>query len=112
MGDAIRKVMIGDVVLMLFLGAEDDERTVDNLDVQVNYPDGARYSASIMTIVAVQRIMRNHETSGESLGGRYFKAHDLVIVQRGGVVEIVDLVRGLIEANEVSYTFDDIGPED
>lgn len=104
--------MIGDVVLALFLGAGDDERTVDNLDVQVTYPDGARYSASIMTIAAVQRIMRNHEMSGESLGGQYFKAHDLVVVKHGGVAEIVDLVGRLIEADELSYIFDDIGPED
>lgn len=80
----------------------DNPRTVDDADVEVRLlPSGARYSASVMTLDVIRRIMDHQASSGESLNGRYLLIPDLLILRRGGVEEIVDVVRDLVRDENV-----------
>ncbi|MEV4637673.1 hypothetical protein AB0J80_10005 [Actinoplanes sp. NPDC049548] len=109
--DALRRIDLGGAVLTLFLGVEDDEATLDSVDALVTYPDGSRFAATILTLAALDKVMRGHEATGECLGGRYFQSHDLVVMRRGGLDEIVELVRKLIEKDELRHTFAGLEPD-
>lgn len=91
----------------------DDPRTIDDADVEVRLlPTGARYSASVMTIDVIRRIMDHHAASGESLGGRYLLIPDLLILRRGGVEEIVDVVRHLVRDDNIDGVLPRLRDED
>lgn len=80
----------------------DDPGTLDDADIEVRLlPAGTRYSASVMTVDVIRRIMDHHARSGESLGGRYLLIPDLLILRRGGVKEIVDVIRDLVRADNI-----------
>lgn len=80
----------------------DDPRTVDDTDVVVRLlPSGARYSATVMTIEVIQRIMDRHAKTGESLDGRFFQIPDLLILRGSGVEEIVDVIRHMVRTDDV-----------
>jgi hypothetical protein len=109
---SLHKFMVGDVVVTLILSADHDPETVADLDVEVGYPNGSRYSATMLTIEAVDRLMRKYEDTGESLGGRYFQSRDLVILRRGGVPEILEVITRLIEDDEIRFAFQALEFED
>jgi hypothetical protein len=85
---------------ILMLGAEDDAETVDNLDVQLVLNDQTRWSATVLTLKAIDRLMTSYKASGECLGGRYFQCSDLLIAERSGVSSIVDLLCDLVRSGE------------
>ncbi|MFF7075099.1 hypothetical protein [Streptomyces lavendulae] len=67
------------------LGAEDDPRTVKNTDAIVTAPDGTRWSATLLTLDEVARVMDVWSTTGECADGSYFQVKDLVIVREPGM---------------------------
>lgn len=58
-----------------------DDGTVTNADVELVEPNGQRWSATVMTLPEVDRLMETWRASGECQGGAYFRVPDLFIVR-------------------------------
>lgn len=79
----------------------DDPATVDDVDVVIHLPGRGRYSATVLTLDAIRRVMDHHAQTGESLGGRHLLVPDLLIIRTPGVPEIIDVVRDLVRDDNV-----------
>ncbi|MBU2662058.1 hypothetical protein KOI35_00915 [Actinoplanes bogorensis] len=94
------------------LGAADDPETVDDFDVVVTLDDGTRWSAGLLTMGAIQRIMDRWATTGEAEGGDFFQSDDLMILRRPGVPFATDLLRRLAAAGQIQYTLRQLHDDD
>ncbi|SDK63749.1 hypothetical protein SAMN05421874_109158 [Nonomuraea maritima] len=91
------------------------DRDVDVKDLEVGdsiitLSTGERYSALLITMEELVRIMDRHARSGESLSGRYFCAPDLVVMKEKGVISMIDVIRDILQSGDVS-TLPRIGGE-
>lgn len=84
----------------IIVGA-DDPATVDDVDVVIHLPGKGRYSATVLTLDAIRRVMDRHATTGESLHGRHLVVPDLLIIRSPGVAEIIDVVRDLVHDDNI-----------
>ena len=94
------------------LGADDDAETVENFDVVVRLPDGSRWSASLLTLAEIGRLMDRWRGTGECLGGAFFQSADLVILRRGGVPAATRLLQQLVDAGEIPVTLAELDADD
>ena len=78
----------------------------DNVDVFVYLPDGRKYVATFFTLSNIKTIMEHHRASGESAGGKYFWAADMVIVERLDRVTIETAVADLMKSGDFEKAFD------
>ena len=93
-------VQLNQAEAMFFLGAQDDPETVENVDIEVILTDGSRWSATLMTLAEIARIMMRWKATGENLSGTYFQCQDLIIVEQAGVTAAIDLLNGLVDSGE------------
>lgn len=75
---------------------------VDNIDVEVRLTDGSRWSATVVTIAQVERLMKKWAMTGEALGGRYFSCADGLIVRDAGISAMTELIAGLLDSGELT----------
>ncbi|WP_327584148.1 hypothetical protein OHA25_51455 [Nonomuraea sp. NBC_00507] len=80
-------------------------------DSIITLSTGERYSALLLTTEELSRIMNRHEHSGESLGGRYFCAPDLIVVREKGVMSMVDVIRDIVHSEDVPALLPRIGED-
>jgi hypothetical protein len=80
-------------------GASDDG-TVTNADVELTDSNGQRWSATVMTLAEVDRLMTAWESSGECLGGAFFRVPDLLIVREPDRRAVVRLFTELHRTGE------------
>jgi hypothetical protein len=83
---------------LFMLGAEDDKETVKNVDAELTLPDGTRWSATFMTLHAIEEVMYRWKETGECAGGAYFQCADLVIIPEGGLAAMLDSFKGIIDS--------------
>ncbi|GAA0422187.1 hypothetical protein Acor_81780 [Acrocarpospora corrugata] len=88
-------------VNILLAGGVDPEN-LETGDSIVTLPGGEKYSALMMTREEISRVMDRQQSSAESLGGSYFCTPDLVVVRSRGVAAMIDIVRDLVESEEIS----------
>ena len=89
-----------------------DVETVCNIDVFVDLSDGSRWSATVLTLTEVERLMNLWATTGEALGGRYFWCSDGLIVREPGVSAMVAVLVGLFESGDFRQVLQQIeGPQ-
>ena len=81
---------------LFILGAENQVETVDNVDAELRLPDGTRWSATFMTLDAIERVMNRWKKTGEYGGGVFFQCYDLVIVPKPGVAAMVEAFRAIV----------------
>ncbi|MEH0423776.1 hypothetical protein [Streptomyces sp. B21-083] len=81
----VRNVGTSDLEIRFFLGDGDTPSSVDNVDAVITAPDGMRWSATLLTRSAIDAVMDRWAITGESLGGRYLRVPDLVIVREPGL---------------------------
>ena len=81
---------------LFMLGSGDLVETVENVDVEVTLPDGSRWSATLMTLLEIERVMTHWAESGENLGGAYFQCPDLLIVPTGGVPGMIRALEAVL----------------
>ncbi|MFE9635329.1 hypothetical protein [Streptomyces sp. NPDC006463] len=79
------------------LGSEDDPLTVENTDAIVTAPDGTRWSATLLTLDEVARVMDSWTTTGECADGSYLQVKDLVIVREPGVEAMTRALVGIFD---------------
>ena len=82
---------------LFMLGADDRVETVENVDAEVTLPDGSRWSATLMTLLEIERIMMHWAESGENRSGAYFQCSDLVIVRTAGIPGMIQALEAVIE---------------
>ncbi|WP_283136452.1 hypothetical protein [Rhizohabitans arisaemae] len=85
----------------ILLDGRTDPEVTEVGDSTVTLPDGRRYSAYLMTREELSRIMDRHLVTGESLNGSYFCATDLVVVRNRGVTAMIDVVRDIVETEDI-----------
>ncbi|MGB8939036.1 MAG: hypothetical protein WCD21_02155 [Streptomyces sp.] len=83
----------------------EDLDEVCNVDVVVTLKDGSRWTATVFTVVEVERLMQLWAGTDEALGGRYFWVSDGLIVRDPGIDSMTDVIAGLIEKGEFSEIF-------
>jgi hypothetical protein len=82
------------------LGAEDSPELVENVDVEVVMSDGSRWAATFISLAEIDRIMKRWETTGEHLGGSYLRVPDLIIVKRGGIDRMVEVLKSILASGD------------
>ncbi|MGW1912407.1 hypothetical protein ACWCQS_17225 [Streptomyces sp. NPDC002076] len=78
------------------LGAGEEAETVDNTDAWVRLPDGSRWSATLLTLGAIGRVLRRWKETGEEGGGVFFACPDLVVVPESGVPAMTAALREVV----------------
>ncbi|GHE36478.1 hypothetical protein GCM10018771_15920 [Streptomyces cellulosae] len=81
---------------LFMLGTDDAPETVEDVDAELRLPDGTRWSASFMTLGAIETVMNRWRESAEYGGGVFFQCSDLVIVPKGGVAAMVEAFRAIV----------------
>ncbi|MBK3577374.1 hypothetical protein JHN63_26955 [Streptomyces sp. MBT65] len=81
---------------LFLLGADDRLETVEDVDAELRLPDGTRWSASFMTLGAIEVVMKRWRSTGEYGNGAFFQCSDLVIVPKGGVAAMVEAFRAIV----------------
>lgn len=99
--DPLMKVQLEGAEAVFMLGADDNAKTVENVDVEVILDDGSRWSATFLSLAEIGRIMSRWKTTGECLGGSYFQCSDLVVVGREGLDAMTEVLRGLLESGQL-----------
>ena len=90
----------------------------DNVDVQVTFPNGERFSAVFFTMRNIEALMKRYKKTGECAGGLYFWASDMIIVESLTEKTICKTIDHLLAENEFGYIFSkneepkDISPEE
>ncbi|EFL17715.1 hypothetical protein [Streptomyces sp. C] len=67
------------------LGDDDRPETVENTDAIITAPDGKQWSATLLTLAEIARIMDRWSATGECADGSYLQVRDLVVVREPGV---------------------------
>jgi hypothetical protein len=86
-----------DAEVTFILGAEDDEKTVDDADAEIVLADNSRWSVSFLTLDAIRKIMDRWAQSGECKSGAYFRVPDLVISSEPGIANMLIALEDLID---------------
>ena len=82
------------------LGTDDLEQLQDQ-DFYVTVKGGPTYYASLMTLGAIDAVLRRWAQTGEAAGGRYFFTTDLVITPRPGITAMIEAIDGLVREGEI-----------
>lgn len=77
----------------------------DNVDVEVHFEDGRRYTATFFTLESIRSVMKAYEKSGECAGGLYFFATDMILVRKLTEETIERTVADLIANDELEAAF-------
>ncbi|GAA4424353.1 hypothetical protein ACFQV2_27985 [Actinokineospora soli] len=97
-GDPLYRVEDEQFSALFMLGSDDDPDTVDNLDAELILPDGTRWSATFMTLRAIERVMGRWKGTGECANGAYFQCPDLLIIPQGGIVAMLAAFRAIVDS--------------
>ena len=77
----------------------------DNVDVQVTFPDGERFSAVFFTLQNINTLMKHYQKTGECANGLYFWTSDMLIVQELTEQTICETVDNLLAEGEFESVF-------
>ena len=77
----------------------------DNVDVQVTFPNGERFSAVFFTLRNIEALMRRYKKTGECAEGLYFWASDMMIVESLTEKTICKTIDHLLAEDEFGYVF-------
>ncbi|MEU7876495.1 hypothetical protein [Dactylosporangium sp. NPDC049140] len=70
-------------------------------DIYVTVVGGPTYYVSLMTLDAIDAVLRRWAHTGEAAGGRYFYTTDLVITPRPGITAMIEAIEGLVREGEL-----------
>jgi hypothetical protein len=79
--------------------------TDDNSDVIVTFTDDKRYVATFFTYDNVKTLTEKNKRTGEQLGGKYFWASDMILVERVDRDTIENVIADLIKDNSFDQLF-------
>lgn len=79
----------------------DDLEQLENQDFYVTVTGGPTYYATLMTLSAIDAVLRRWAETGEAAGGRYFYTTDLVITPRPGITAMIEAINELVQEVEI-----------
>lgn len=82
-------------------GTSDDLEQLQDQDFYVTVKGGPTYYASLMTLGAIDAVLRRWAETGEAAGGRYFFTTDLVIAPRPGITAMIEAIDGLVREAQI-----------
>ena len=91
--------------LTIYRGIAPLDSDNDNVDVQVTFPNGERFSAVFFTLRNIEALMRRYKKTGECADGLYFWASDMMIVERLTEKTICKTIDHLLAEDEFGYVF-------
>lgn len=65
------KVQLDGAVALFILGAGDNPKNVENVDVEVRLEDGSRWTATFLSLAEIGRVVNRWKATGECLGGLF-----------------------------------------
>lgn len=77
-----------------------------NTDVIVKFDDGARWVASFFTYQNILSLVEKDKKTGECLGGKYFWASDMILVDEVSRERIEEVIADSIKEDEFEKVFD------
>jgi hypothetical protein len=85
-----------------------DDWTADdvNSDVMVTFEDGRRWVATFFTYQNILSLAQKNRETGECLGGRYFVATDMILVDEFSRERVQQVIDDLLEEEEFERYFD------
>lgn len=86
-------------------GNEDINPNNDNIDVEVSFTNGDRYSASFFTLSNIESLLIRYQETKECCAGLYFWASDIIIVKILTEDVIKSSITDLIESGEFYSSF-------
>ena len=79
------------------------------IDLHALGPSGEHLVGTICTILAIEERLRCYEASGECLGGAYFWAAGLVVVESMDLGVLLNVLDDLAGQGELKSAFEDTG---
>ena len=76
-----------------------------NVDVQVTFPNGERFSAVFFTLQNIETLMKGYKNTGEGANGLYFWTSDMLIVEKLTEQTICETVKNLLAEGEFESVF-------
>lgn len=77
----------------------------DNVDVEVTFSDGSRYTATFFTIENIRSLFAKNKKTGECAGGTYLWAAEMILVEKLDIETMKATVQGLIRDGELDGAF-------
>jgi hypothetical protein len=72
-------------------------------DFYVTVTGGPTYYATLMTLAAIDVVLRRWAGTGEAADGRYLFTTDLVITPRPGITAMIEAIDGLVREGEIGH---------
>jgi hypothetical protein len=88
-----------------FFGSGPLDPENDNVDVEVRFETGEVFGATLFTLGNVAALLQKYRQSGECLGGSYFWAADMIIVESLTREAVRAMVEDLIRTGEFETAF-------
>ncbi|MFA6902445.1 MAG: hypothetical protein WC236_05115 [Gallionellaceae bacterium] len=82
-----------------------------NVDVNVIFIDGRKFSATFFTIKNIQELMANYALTGECLNGLYFWSKDMIIIESLSENQIKMTIENLMIDCEFEKVFGELKDE-
>jgi hypothetical protein len=76
-----------------------------NSDVIISFEKGAEWVATFFSYANISTLVEKNRVNGECLGGKYFWASDMILVDEISRERIEEVVKHLIEAQEFECIF-------
>lgn len=91
--------------VIIYDGMDELNTADDNVDVEVVFTSGKRFSATFFTIQNILTILNRHKVTKECGNGLYFWASNMITVKKLSYQVILDVITGLIKDNEFEKAF-------
>jgi hypothetical protein len=87
------------------IGSQEWDLVEDNIDVEVKFYDGRRFSATFFTLKNIERLFAKNARTGECAGGLYLWAANMIIVPELSLSTIEATVHDLMATGELESAF-------
>ena len=77
----------------------------ENTDVIVVMEDGKKYIASFFTYANIEKLRREHQQTGEYLFGKYFRAENMVLIEKCTQEAVREIVEHMIDEGDFYMAF-------
>lgn len=94
------------------VGQESWDRVDDNLDLEVMFEDGRKFTATVFTLNNIKSLFEKNKHSGECGNGLYFWATEMILVEELTTEIFNNLVHNLIDDGEFESAFNQVRNED
>ncbi len=87
------------------LGVSEWNPADDNVDVEVKFSDGSRFTATFFTVCNIHSLFAKNKITGECSSGKYLWATEMILVERLDRQTMEDTIFGLIRDGEFEDAF-------